>query len=291
MCKQCPRHIFSFAFIAAGITLLSSCNPGPKYVRPPAPAPTAFKEAIPSQYKEGEGWKLAEPSDDKIRGKWWEMYNDPQLNALEEQIQISNQSIVQVEANFRSARASITSARASLLPLVTASTSYTNSRFSQTARTTAVVASAAGPGPGATTSSGTTTTSSGGSTTTTSGTGATSTTTGVVGSGNIGAVNTFSLPIDLSYTVDLWHRVRNTIAANAFTAQASAADIATAVLSTRAEVADDYFEVRALDAQRAILNDTLENYRRALDLTKTLFNTGIDSDEDVAQAQTQIDTA
>lgn len=262
--------------------LLSACNPGPKYAKPPAQTPTAFKEAVPHEYKEGTGWKIAQPGDDKIRGKWWEMYNDPQLNALEEQVQVSNQSILQAEANFRSARTAVSSARASLFPAITTSASYTNSRFSQTARTTAIVASAAGPNASTGTSSGTTSTS---------GTGTTSTTTGVSGGGNIGLVNTFSLPIDVSYTVDLWHRVRNTIAANSFTAQASAADIATAVLSTRAELAQDYFEVRALDAQRAILTDTLENYRRALNLTTTLFQTGLDSEQDVAQAKTQFDTA
>jgi NodT family efflux transporter outer membrane factor (OMF) lipoprotein len=106
-----------------------------------------------------------------------------------------------------------------------------------------------------------------------------------------GSVNNYSLPIDLSYTVDLWHRIRNTIAADAFQAQASAADVATALLSTQAELAQDYFEIRSLDTQRAILQDTLENYRRALDLTLTRFNTGIDSEEDVAQARTQLDTA
>ncbi len=124
--------------------LLSACNPGPKYAKPPAATPSAFKEAVPQEYKEGEGWKIAQPGDDKIRGKWWEMYNDPQLNALEEQVQISNQNIAVAEANFRGARALIGSTRASLFPAITASASYTNSRFSQTARTTTVVPSAAG---------------------------------------------------------------------------------------------------------------------------------------------------
>ncbi len=260
--------------VAALTLLLTACNPGPKYAKPPAAAPSTFKEAVPQEYKEGTGWKIAQPGDDKIRGKWWEMYNDPVLNSLEEQVQISNQSIIQAEANFRSSRALVASTRSSLFPFVGASASYTNSRFSQTARATSVVPSAAGSG------SSSTTTGSG-----------TSTTTGVSGSGNIGVINTFSLPIDVSYTVDLWHKVRNTIAANTFTAQASAADIATALLTTRAELAQDYFEVRALDTQRMILENTLENYRRALHLTQTLFQTGINSEQDVAQAQTQLDTA
>jgi NodT family efflux transporter outer membrane factor (OMF) lipoprotein len=104
-------------------------------------------------------------------------------------------------------------------------------------------------------------------------------------------INNFSLPFDASYTVDLWHRVRNQIAANAFQAQASAADVATALLSSQAEVAQDYFEVRALDAERKVLEETLANYRRSLELTQTLFRLGIDSEEEVSQAQTQLDTA
>lgn len=268
--------------LCVALCLLPACNPGPKYVKPPAATPSAFKEAVPQEYKEGTGWKIAQPGDDKIRGKWWEMYNDPQLNALEEQVQVSNQSIIQAEANFRSSRTLVASARASLFPAITASSSYTNSRFSQTARTSTVVPSAAGTNASTGTATGTTSTT---------GSGSTSTTTGVAGGGNIGVINTFSLPIDVSYTVDLWHKVRNTIAANSFTAQASGADIATALLSTRAELAQDYFQVRALDAERTILQDTLENYRRALNLTTTLFQTGLESEQDVAQAKTQLDTA
>lgn len=270
------------ASVVALAVLLTACNPGPKYAKPPAQTPTAYKEAVPQEYKEGTGWKIAQPGDDKIRGKWWELYNDPQLNALEEQVQVSNQSIIQAEANFRSARTLIAGARSSLFPAITASASYTGSQFSKTARTTSIVPSAAASNA-----------SGGGSTGSTSGTGsgATSTTTGVAGNGAIGVINNFSLPLDVSYTVDLWHRVRNTIAANTFSAQASAADIATAVLSTRAELAQDYFQVRAIDAQRAILADTLENYRRALHLTEVLFQTGLSSEQDVAQAHTQLDTA
>lgn len=278
-------------FGALALALLwSACNPAPKYAKPPAPTPAAFKEALPDQYKEAAGWKLAQPSDDKIRGKWWEMYGDRQLNALEEQVQISNQTILQDEANFRNARALVVSARASLFPTLTASASYTNSRFSQTAKTSSVVPSAAGANAATGTATSTTSTTGTGSTSTTT-TGSTSTTTGVAGFGTTGVVNTYSLPLDLSYTVDLWHRLRNTVAANAYSAQASAGDLQTALLSTQAELAQDYFEVRALDAQRVVLRDTLENYRRSLQLTQTLFNVGLSSDQDVAQAQTQLDTA
>lgn len=282
---------------AAAAMMLSSCNPAPKYAKPPVTTPQAFKESAPDQFKEGQGWKVAQPGDDKIRGKWWEVYNDPLLNRLEEQVQISNQSVMQAEANYRAARALVVSARSSLFPVIGASPSYTNARYSSTARTTILSGTTTTTG----TTSGTTTTTTGSTTGTTStgttsgtSTSSTSTTSGTGGGGGgsgAGIINTFSLPFEVSYTVDFWHKIRNQIAANVYSAQASAADVATALLSTQSALAEDYFEVRALDAQEGVLQDTLKNYRDSLKLTQTLFQTGIDSDEDVAQAQTQLDTA
>jgi NodT family efflux transporter outer membrane factor (OMF) lipoprotein len=227
-----------------GLLLLCACNPAPKYARPPAPTPTAYKEAPGG--KDGTGWKLAQPGDDKLRGKWWEIYNDPELNALEVQVAISNQSIKVAEANFRAARALVVSARSALFPTIGVSPAYSNSRVSST--------------------------------------------TGHLVSGN-GTVNEYALPFDLSYTPDFWHRIRNTINEEAYSAQASAADIATALLSTQAELATDYFELRATDMQRKILDDTMINYRQNVDLTNTLYKTGIDSEQDLVQAQNQLDTA
>lgn len=259
-----PRIFVCLALLLS----LWACNPAPKYAKPPAQTPTTFKEGIPAEYKEGAGWKIAQPGDDKLRGNWWEIYNDPVLNGLEERVAISNQTIIQSEGNFRTARAAVVAARSALFPMLTANPSYVNSSLSATSKSAIVV--------------GGSTSTSGGSTTTTS---------GQAGSSGSTVVNNFSIPFDLSYTVDLWHRIRNTVAANVFTAQATQADVGTALLSTQAEVAQDYFEVRALDAQRRLLTDTLENYQQSLHLVLSLFNAGIDSDEDVAQAQTQVDTA
>lgn len=103
--------------------------------------------------------------------------------------------------------------------------------------------------------------------------------------------NLFDLPFEASYTIDLWQRVRNTARAASDVAQASAADAATALLANQALLAQDYFQLRALDTERGILNDTEASYRRALDVTTTLFQSGIDSNEDVARAQNQLDSA
>ena len=73
--------------------LLAGCNAGPDYVRPQLPVPAAFKES--------KGWKPAQPRDHQIPGKWWEIFQDPQLNALEEQVANANPSIAQAEAQYR----------------------------------------------------------------------------------------------------------------------------------------------------------------------------------------------
>src|SRR5947209_5899434 len=123
------RLNLSIAGVALVLLLTSACNPAPKHAKPPAATPQAFKEALPQEYKEGQGWKLAAPGDDAIRGKWWQMYNDPQLDALEEQIALSNQSLKVSEANFRSARALVANARSGLFPSIGTGPSYTNSRI------------------------------------------------------------------------------------------------------------------------------------------------------------------
>jgi len=101
---------------AALCILLSGCMVGPKYTRPSAPLAPEFKEATPESFKETDGWKLAQPSDQIIRGKWWELFNDPQLNALEEQVDPANQTLKVAEANFRAARANIRFNRANEAP-------------------------------------------------------------------------------------------------------------------------------------------------------------------------------
>jgi NodT family efflux transporter outer membrane factor (OMF) lipoprotein len=101
----------------------------------------------------------------------------------------------------------------------------------------------------------------------------------------------FTLPIDLSYEIDLWGRIRRSVTAAREGAQASAADLATTLLSIHAEVAIDYFEVRSADAQERLLTDTVSAYSEALDLTKDRFDGGAAPKSDVAQAQTQLDAA
>jgi NodT family efflux transporter outer membrane factor (OMF) lipoprotein len=114
--------------LGAGLALLTACSIGPKYTRPSAPVPSTYKEAG-TPNPDGD-WKPAQPQDDAARGKWWESLNDLQLNALEEQVNISNQNIAAMAANVQVARAMIREARAHYSPTVTTNPAITNTRLS-----------------------------------------------------------------------------------------------------------------------------------------------------------------
>ncbi len=108
--------IFSALFSLAG------CTVGPKYKTPSTPAPPAYKEM--------SNWKTAQPSDQSLGGKWWEMFHDPQLNALEEQIDVSNQNLKAAVAQYQGARAVLRYARADYYPTITTSPSASRDKYS-----------------------------------------------------------------------------------------------------------------------------------------------------------------
>jgi len=117
--------------LAAVLLFAAGCAVGPNYRKPSAPVPTAFKELGPSPTptpaSSGE-WKPAQPGDDRLRGKWWEIFGDPELDALEEQVNVSNQNVARAEAVFRGARAAARGARADLFPTVGANASATRAK-------------------------------------------------------------------------------------------------------------------------------------------------------------------
>jgi NodT family efflux transporter outer membrane factor (OMF) lipoprotein len=237
-------HFQMLAAALLGLILFKGCDKAPKYAKPTVPTPPSYKEITPESFKETDNWKFAQPKDDVIRGKWWEMFNDPQLNALEEQLDISNQSIALADANFRAARAVVKQARSQYFPTVTTSPSITTSRQSGTA------------------------------------------TQSNVSPGHVGT--NYLLPFDASWEPDLWGRIKNSVRASASEAQATAADLVNVRLSVEAELAFDYYQLRALDAQKALLDSTVVAFQQQLDLTQVRFQTGIASDEDVALAETQL---
>ena len=113
---------FYLGLTAAVVLLCAGCMVGPDYFKPSVPMTPA--------YKEDQGWKLARPGDTIPRGKWWEIFGDPQLNALEEQVSEANQNVKVAEARYRQARALIGFFRAGLFPTVSAGASASSLRDS-----------------------------------------------------------------------------------------------------------------------------------------------------------------
>jgi NodT family efflux transporter outer membrane factor (OMF) lipoprotein len=117
--------------LAALAIAMNGCSVGPKYHPPVTQAPPAYKES-PTQFKESEGWKVAQPGDAMLRGKWWEIFRDHELNTLEEQLNINNQNVKQFFENYMAARAIVREARSQYFPVVTTSPSVTRTRSSGT---------------------------------------------------------------------------------------------------------------------------------------------------------------
>src|SRR5580658_3427594 len=116
---------------------------GPEVCSAPPPAPPAFKEAAPAAYSSAPpgAWQPAQPQDAALKGKWWEMFNEPELNALEDRLNIDNQNIAQYFQNFMAARAQVREAHTGYYPTVTVNPSVTNSRTSTSSSTTSPIIS------------------------------------------------------------------------------------------------------------------------------------------------------
>lgn len=253
----------------------AGCNVGPKYSRPPVDTPPAYKEGAPSTATpapeatpgstanpspapatdnsastqgQNQAWKVAQPQDAALHGKWWEAFNDPELNQLEEQASTSNQTIAQAVASLTQARAIVKEARAQYFPTATVAPSISEARTSANQVNSNT------------------------------------------GTGTSHTLGDYSLPFDATWVPDLWGRVRNTVASDTAAAQVNAADLENTRLTVNAELAVDYFNLRGQDELKQLLDSTVVAYQQSLDLTKALYETGIDSDEAVAQAETQLET-
>jgi NodT family efflux transporter outer membrane factor (OMF) lipoprotein len=215
--------------VLASLGLFFQCSFAPVYVKPEIQTTATFKELTPG---ESEGW--------------WTMFHDPDLNVLENQAAVCNQSIAAAYANFLAARAVVKQSRSGYFPTVTTSPSIKRSRQSSLL---------AQPNPVSAT------------------------------------ITEYSLPFDASWELDFWGRVRNTVAASSFEAQATLDDLDNVRLIVQAEVAVDYFQLRVIDAQKRLLDTSVSTYRESLKLTKIQYNAGIASDLDIAQNETQINIA
>jgi NodT family efflux transporter outer membrane factor (OMF) lipoprotein len=196
---------------------------------------------------------VASPQDAMRRGKWWEMFNDPELNALEEQIDASNQSIAQAYETYMAARALVREARAGLYPTATASPTVTRSASSRTLGAGTVAR---------------------------------------LGGGSSGqASNFFSLPGDVSWEPDLWGRIRNTINQNRYAAQVSAADLENVRLSQHSTLAQTFFQLRGQDALLKVLEEIVAADRKTVEYARAQYETGIGDRISLVEAQNALQTA
>jgi outer membrane protein, multidrug efflux system len=223
--------------IALAMSLLSACDLAPKDTRPSIPPVAAYKEA-------GD-WALAKPASELPSDEWWHVFNDSNLDRLEEQATHANQDLKIAMARFDEARADARVAQADYYPTVDAAGSATRNQQSGTV---------ANPLPNRTSKQ-------------------------------------YNLGLDLNYEIDLWGRVRNEVRAGKFRADASADDLATVNLRIHAELAMDYFMLGGYDADQEILDGTVQNYQKFLDLTQARVKVGYARKADVSSAQAQLEGA
>jgi NodT family efflux transporter outer membrane factor (OMF) lipoprotein len=221
-----------------------------------AVGPDYFPAAAPTPttYKELKGWKLAAPSDAHNRGDWWAFYRDPGLSVLIKQVEISNQTVAAAAGAYEQARAVIRQAQAALLPTLTGSYTFTRTMT----------------GPQALT--------------------AQSSTSGIrIGSAAI-YTTTYNPQLSASWDIDVWGKVRRQIESNTAAAQATAADLDNAKLSQQAMLATAYFNLRAADSLHDLLDRTVKEYKRTLDIVQNQYNSGYSVTlGDVATARAQVE--
>jgi len=225
------RRVASSLTCAVAVAL-SSCAVGPDYHRPPFQTTATFKE-------QGD-WKPSEPDDALSHGPWWHIFDDPVLDGLEQQIDISNQTLKAAADAYRQAQALVSQARAGFWPTIAASASRQKEQESLgvpygTVRETTNTLSASG-----------------------------------------------------TWQIDIWGQTRRTVESNVASAQASAAAVAQARLAAQATLATTYFELQAQDSLQKLLDDTVVDEQRSLEITKNRYSYGVAAKADVVTAQTQL---
>jgi NodT family efflux transporter outer membrane factor (OMF) lipoprotein len=243
--------------------MLTGCTVGPKYHPPAIQPPPAFKEAPPpgptsnppqAQQSDApkdnttETWTVAQPADAKIRGDWWAIFNEPELNDLESQLNINNQNLKLYFENYMEARALVGEARAAYFPTVSFGPSYSRAKSSGNLSSSSAF-----------------------------NTGKTS--------------QIYSLPVDISWTPDLFGRIRSQVHEAQYNAQVSAADLENERLVEQADLANFYFEIRGQDALIQLFTQTVAQYQRSLDLTQAQYDTGVGDQLSVVEARTTLQSA
>lgn len=253
--RNCLSGSLTAMLLCVGVT---GCHMGPAYHPPVIQPPPAFKEVPPAapanntqtqNNPENGTWTVAEPGDTKIRGDWWAIFNDPELNDLESQLNINNQNLKLYFENFMEARALVREARAQYFPTINFGPSYNRQRSSSSLGSTSSTA-------------------------------------------NIGKTSQiYSLPLDVSWTPDLFGRIRNEVRNAQFNAQASGADLENERLIEQADLAEYFFEIRGQDALIQIYTQTVAADQKALDFNQAQFDTGVGDQISVVEARATLQSA
>ena len=224
-----------FIFLATGSV---ACTTLPAYQKPELNLPAQYKEN-----KFNKNWQTAKPNDAYQRGQWWQVFNDAELNKLEEKLNQSNPNIAVATARYQQALATVDEARANYFPTITASATIQRQRQNSNFSTV-----------------------------------------------NQRITNSHSTILNASWEPDIWGKVSSAVAANKAGAQASAVELAVTQLSAQATLAQFYFELRALDTTQALLNKTINDNKKLVQLTQNRYQAGVAQRLDVVQAQTQVES-
>lgn len=236
-----PRRIFH-VILSLAITIVASHafpKAGPDYKSPTNDVPAAYKASEYGVWKEGN------PADGVPKGRWWEVFNDPVLNLLQDRASEKNHDLKAAFQRVEQARSQARMSKAELLPSLSFNPSLRRERYSPNQE----------PSFGALTAT------------------------------------TARVPLDLSYEIDLWGRVRRGFEAARASAQASLAAFQNVLLTLQGDVAQTYFSIRALDAEIDTVTRTVGLRKEQLQLVRSRFEGGIGNELDVARAETELATA
>jgi NodT family efflux transporter outer membrane factor (OMF) lipoprotein len=231
-------------WIAAACALaLTACAVGPNYHRPAATPSPVFKEA--------RGWTPATPAQIASE-RWWTIYDDPVLTALEQQVEVSNQNLKAAVASYYAAREAAGVTRGTFFPDIGLSAGATRSGGSGSRN------------------------------------GALSGPSGFVQTGS-GTRTLYDADANASWDLDIWGKIRRELESNVSKAQASAADVAAARLSAQATLAEDYFQLRAEEEQLRLLKTSVQDYEASLQIAQNRVNAGVTTLADVYSARTLLE--
>ena len=218
------------------MTQFAGCMVGPDYTKP--------STGFPDTYKEVKGWKQAQPPEEFIPDKWWEIFKNPELNKLEEQVNSANQSIAQAESQYKMSQSLVQSATAAYFP--TANATATTNRFRAASGQSVAVS---------------------------------------------GVKYLFGGVLSAAWAPDLFGGLRRQVESNTATAQSRAATLHALRLTNQATLAQSYFQLRTLDTQMKLFNETVASYEKNLTIIKNRYAAGVAAKSDIVQAETQLESA